>query len=85
MSSYKFFKYEEFLKSDHKSVANGEEIEEDNSNLDSKKRERDIAYWIGRPCKPPLSNEDKEDEGRKRDVGSTQASTDYNSPIDEYE
>ena len=39
----------EFLNSDHKSVANGEELEEDDSTSDIKKRERDIADWIGRP------------------------------------
>ena len=66
---------EEFLQSDHQSVANGKEVEEDDATLDSKKRERDIVDWIGRPRKPPLSNKDEETEGKEEDVGATQAST----------
>ena len=50
---------EEFLKSNHKSVANGEEVEEDDSTLDSERRKRDIADWIGRPREPSSSNEDE--------------------------
>ena len=34
---------EEFLQSDHESVANGEEIEGKKATSDSKKRKRDIA------------------------------------------
>ena len=76
---------EEFLQSDHESVANGEEVEEDDSTLDSKKCKRDIANWIGRSHKPPSRNEDKEAEGEEEDVGTTQASTEDNSPIEKYE
>ena len=36
----------EFLKSDQKSITNGEEVEEDDSSSDSKKCDRDIADWI---------------------------------------
>ena len=50
----------------------------------SEKRKRDIAYWIGRPSKPPLRNKDNEAEGEEEDVGDTQASTEDNSPINKY-
>ena len=53
----------EFLQSKHETVANGEEVEEDDSTSDSEKRKRDTTDWIGRPCEPPSSNEDKEAEG----------------------
>ena len=53
---------EEFLQSNQESVANGEEVEEDDSASDSEKRERDIADWIGRSREPPSSNKDKEAE-----------------------
>ena len=53
---------EEFLQSDHKSVANNEEVEEYDETSDSKKHKKNIAYWIGRTCKPPSSNNDKEAE-----------------------
>ena len=43
----------EFLQSDHESVANGKEVEEDYATLDSRKREREIMNWIGQPRKPP--------------------------------
>ena len=46
----------EFLQSDHKSVANSKEVEEDDPTLDSEKREKDIVDWIGRPRKPPSSH-----------------------------
>ena len=49
---------EEFLQSGHKSVANGEEVEEYDSTLDSKNRERDIADWIGQTRKPPSIKEE---------------------------
>ena len=65
----------EFQKSDHESVANGKEEEEEDSTLDREKRERDIADWIGRPREPPSRNEDEEAEGKEEDVGATQAST----------
>ena len=64
---------------------NYEEVEEDDPTLDSEKRERDITDWIGRPREPPSSNEDEEAEGEEEYVGATQASTEDNSPIDEYE
>ena len=50
----------ESQKSDHKSVAYGKEEDEEDSTLDSKKRERDIADWISRPHKTPFQ------ETRKR-------------------
>ena len=70
----------EYLQSDHESVANCKEEGED-ENLDIKKRKRDIAEWVVQPRKLPFSNEDKEAEGREEEVGPTQASTEYNSPI----
>ena len=76
---------EEFLQYDYKIIANSKEVQEDDATSDSKKRERDIADWIGRPRKPPLSNEDDEYEGKEEHVGATKASTEDNSPIDEYE
>ena len=51
---------EDFLQSDHKRVANSEEVKDDDEFSDSKKCERDIAEWIVRPRKPPLSNRDEE-------------------------
>ena len=66
---------EEFLQSDHESIENGEEVEEDYENLDSKKRKRDIADWIIRPRKSPSRNEVEETECKEEDVGATQAST----------
>ena len=78
-------KAEEFLQSDHESVTNGEEVEEDDSTSDSKKCKRDIADWIGRYHKPPSRNEDEEAEGEEEDVGATQSSTEDNSPIEKYE
>ena len=72
---------EEFQKSDHISVANSEEGEEEESTSDSEKRERDIADWIVRPRKPPLRTEDEGAEGKEEDVGTTQASTEDISPV----
>ena len=46
----------EFLQSDHQSVTNDKEVEEEDSTSDIEKCERDIADWIGRPCEPPSSN-----------------------------
>ena len=71
----------EYLKSDHKSVANGKEVEENDATLDSKKRKRDIADCINRPRKLSSSNEDKEAEGKEEDVSATQASIEDNPPI----
>ena len=56
---------EEFQKSDHESVANGEEEEEEDSTSDSTKHKRDTADWIGRPCEPPSRNKDEEAEGKE--------------------
>ena len=76
---------EEFPQFDHESVVNGEEVKEDDETLDSKKRKRDITEWIGRPRKPPSSNEDEEAEGEEEEVGATQATIEENSPINKYE
>ena len=53
--------------------------------MDIEKRKRDIEDWIGRPCENPSSNKDEEAEGKEEDVSTPQASTEDNSPIDEYE
>ena len=66
---------EEFLQSDHKSVADGEEVEEYDATSDSKKCKRDISDWTSRPCKPPSSNEDEEAEDKEEDVKATQDPT----------
>ena len=47
---------EEFLQSEHESVAKGEEVEEYDASLDSEKRERDISDWIVQPNKTPSRN-----------------------------
>ena len=52
----------EIQKSNHESVADGEEEDEEEYTSDSKKRKREIAEWIGRPCEPPSRNKDKEAE-----------------------
>ena len=74
---------EEFLKQDHKIIANDEEVKEYDENLDSENRERDIAEWIDLHRKQSSRNKDKEAEGKEGDVGGTQASKEDNSPIDE--
>ena len=74
----------EFLQTNHKSVANGEEVEGDDVALDNEKGTRDIADWIGRTCKPFSSNKDEEAEVEEKDVGATQKSKKDNSNIDEY-
>ena len=51
--------------------------------MDRKKREREIAKWIGQPCKLPSSNKDEEAENKKEDFGTTQELTEYNYPINE--
>ena len=66
---------EEFIQSDHKSVANREEVKEDDETLESKKPKRDIVEWIGQPRKPPSSNNAEKAKGKEEDVGSTQVST----------
>ena len=75
---------EEFQKSDHKIVVNGKEEEEEDSTSDREKRKRNIADCIGRPSKPPSRNKDEGAEVEEEDFGATQASTEENSPIDEY-
>ena len=72
---------EEFQKSDHKIVVNDKEEEEEGSTLDSKKRKRDIADWIGRPREPPSRSDNEEAEWKEENVGAAQASTEYNFPI----
>ena len=64
---------EDILQSNHKSVASGEEEKEDDENLESEKREKDIAEWIDRPLKLASSNEDEEDEDEEEDAGATLA------------
>ena len=44
----------DILESDPKTVASGEMEKEDDENLESKERDKVIAYWISRPLKPPL-------------------------------
>ena len=50
--------------------------------MESKKREKYIAEWIGRPLKPPLHNEDDENEDKEEDVGAPLASTEDSSLVD---
>ena len=76
---------EYFLQSDYESVIHGKEVEEYDATSYIKKRERDIAYWIDRPRKPPSSNKYEEAEGKEEDVGATQDSTEDNYPIGKYE
>ena len=52
----------EFLQTNHKSVANGEEVKEDDETVDIEKHKRDNAEWINRPHKSPSSNKDKDAE-----------------------
>ena len=77
---------EDILDSDPKSVASGEKEKEDDENLESKKREKAIVEWIGRPLKPPWGNKD-EDEDEDEDIeyeqeyiGSPVASIEDDSP-----
>ena len=72
----------EFLKFDHESVVDGKEVEEDDASLGKEKRKRDIADWIGRPCKPPSSNKYEEAESEEEYVGATQSSTEDKSLIE---
>ena len=53
--------------------------------MDNDESERDTVECIGRLQRLPSSNKDEESEVKEEDVGATQASTEYNSPIDEYE
>ena len=48
--------------------------------MERKEHDKAIAEWIGRPLKPPSSNEDKEDEDKEENVGAPLASTEYVSP-----
>ena len=52
----------DILESDRKTVASGEKGKEDEESLERKKRDKTIAEWIDRLFKPPLRNEDEEDE-----------------------
>ena len=52
--------------------------------MDREKREREFADWIGQPHKPTSSNKDEKYGGKEEYVCDTQASTEDNSPIDEY-
>ena len=45
---------EDILQYDPKITARSEEEKEDDENLESKERDKVIAYWISRPLKPPL-------------------------------
>ena len=71
----------DFLQSDHKSVTNSEEVEEDGVTSDSEKRDRDITDWIVEPYKPPSSSKNEKAEGKEEDVSATQASTGDKSSI----
>ena len=48
--------------------------------MESKKRNKVIAEWIGRPFKPPSRNEDKEDEEKEEYVGAPLDSTEDGPP-----
>ena len=50
--------------------------------MESKKRDRSIAGWIGRPFKPPLRNEDEEDENEEEYSVAPLSSTKDGSPRD---
>ena len=73
----------DILHSDPKIVSSGEDKRRDDKNLESKDRDKAIVEWIGRPLKPPSSNEDEEDEDEEEDVGAALSSTEYGSPFDE--
>ena len=53
--------------------------------MESKKRNKVIAEWIGRPFKPPSRNEDKEDEEKEEYVGAPLDSTEDRSPGTKYD
>ena len=65
----------DILESDPKSVASGKKEKEYDKNLESKKRDKSIAEWIGWPFKLPSHNKDKEEEDEEEDVGAHLAST----------
>ena len=73
------------LESDQGTVASGEKEKEDGENLESKKRDKSIAEWIGRPFKPPSRNEDEEDEEKEEYVGAPLDSTEDRSPGTKYD
>ena len=50
------------LQYDPEIIARGEIEKEDDENLESKKREKAITEWIGRPLKLPSRNKEEEDE-----------------------
>ena len=50
------------LESEPETVVSGEKKKDEDENLESKKRDKAIAEWIGWPFKPPLHNEGEEYE-----------------------
>ena len=76
---------EDILESDPKTVASGEKEKQDDKNLQSKHCDKTIAEWIGQPFKPPLRNEDEEDEDKEEDFGDPLASIEDVSPVDKYD
>ena len=48
--------------------------------MESKKRNKSIAEWIGRPFKSPSRNKDEEDKDGGEDVGAPLASTEDGYP-----
>ena len=71
---------EDILESDPETVARGEKKREDDENLESKKQDKAIAEWIGRPFKTPLRNKNEEDNENEEDVGDPLASTEDGYP-----
>ena len=51
--------------------------------MESKKRKKATAEWIGRPLKLPLRYKDEEDEFKEEYVGAPIASTEDATPKDE--
>ena len=50
--------------------------------MESKKREKYITEWIGRPLKPPSCNKEEEDEDEEESSGAPLSSTENGSPGD---
>ena len=76
---------EEFPQLFQKSVANIEEVEEDDATLDSNKRDKDIKDWIVWLRIPLTRNKDEKADAKEEEVCATQSLTEDNSPINEYE
>ena len=53
--------------------------------MESEKRKKEIAEWIGQPLKPPSSKEDEGYEEDEEDVGANLSSTEDGSPGDKYD